>query len=901
VANPITVQFLVRGTQDVTRALRTIQQAAEAADKAKSQSAKREAQTRVQTDEQASKQRTRAEERGAREVERILRHQEKTSENVARGRVRTEEQAARQRARIEEQALRQRTRSEQQAARDSERIAKRLFEEQRRLQAQLAREAASGQKRSSNTQARLSVIDKAKGAAPHEQRAALVISHDMGREDSAARRRHERETKAAERAAQQRVRVEARADRETTREAEKSANERARISRQVDGEFRAMTARRGRENARILREGQRLEEASHRESLRRIQRETEEKQAQREKFARGVGALGRTAANAAVGGVSRAAGLAKNTLGMVTQLGGGFSIADSVERAAKNSGQLEDILNSAQNPGSKITANNRRREASEVEGDIQGTATRFGLERSNVQEGLQDITGITGDLETGMKLLPQLAELARATGTKFSDMANAAGNVGLAFDDITDSGVKADKIMGVMRTLGGQGKAGNVEIRDQAVQAGKIIASSGQFAGDNAENIEKLGAMMQFSRGGGGAWNASSASTAITAFTGTFGKSARLDAFESKGVDIFADKGKTRIRPPEQIIADALDKTGGSQPEMAKMFGSAQSLRAVNRLTRTYTEAEAKEKGSGRKAVLADFKTMTKGVAMSKADVTEAAGRRTQALDVRMASAREQFDEAVQKRLVPALLQLVPVIEQLIPVFVDLNAQAMPAFVDLIKTVADFANNNKELIRDIAAHPVGALIAAEITKSMGTVAMGALFEKLLSSKLGTAGVVVGSAVMAIKLGMMTIDETFKKDTDAAGKAVNDQIEATRLAKKIEQGTATPDEMAKAGTLMANLKGDVEKQRDLRDNPDIVKKLAGGAASVFTPEAAKEAAAAEAKNQNDTIKNLQDSMAKLAAAIDKNTRSKGADGTGGGAPGGTPPAAGSGIVQRVGAQ
>lgn len=569
----------------------------------------------------------------------------------------------------------------------------------------------------------------------------------------------------ADREAKTRVRAMIRADREIKRIHDNALRESERSARQEE----KIAERTANQRVRI---SEREQAAILREHTRRINQETSERRAQRESFARGVGRgavdVGRGVASGLTTIGGRIGGVMKNTVGMVTQLGGGFGIADSVQRVSENAGKLEDILNSAKNPGSKIVANQQRREASDVAPAIAGTAIRFGMERKDIQAGLGDFTGITGDLETGMKLLPQMTELSRATGTSFADMANAAGNVGLAFDDMTDSGAKAEKIMKVLRTVAGQGKAGNIEFRDQATQAAKVIASAGKFEGDNAENIEKLGALMQFSRGGGGAWNAASAATAVTSFTGTFGKEARLAAFESRGINVFADKEKTKIRAPEELIADSLEKTGGNIPQMTALFGSVMGMRAVNKFSDIYSRAEKKEKGSGREEVLKEFKSMTKGVAMSKEDVTEAANRRTGAVDAQMAAIREQFDEAVAQKIIPELLKLVPVIQDLVPKFVDLHARtlppvieaikklapvadqlintfvdmhvrAMPAIVDLIKTFADFAEKNKGLIQDVAAHPVGALIGLEITKSFTEAALPALLKNLLTTALGGGG------------------------------------------------------------------------------------------------------------------------------------------------------------------
>jgi hypothetical protein len=608
--------------------------------------------------------------------------------------------------------------------------------------------------------------------------------------DRLQRQAQEKAVRDVQRSAQQRARAEEQAEREMVRNAERSANERIRIAAKVDREFARMATRRERENNRIVAEVARIEAREGRVRDRASAVDARS----RDRFVSGVvGAAGR----GFMTGVGRVAQMTTQTGMLVGQLGGGFNISDSVARNVKNAGAIGDLLNSAINPGSNITSNRVRRDRGEVEGVLDSTSTRFGLEKSSAVEGLAGITGITGDLDTALKLLPQLAELSRATGSDLAKMSDAAGNVGLAFEGMTDSGKKAERIMGIMRGFAGQGKAGNVEIKDQAVQAAKLIASAGKFEGDNAENIMKLGAIMQSARGGGGAWNAASAATAVTSFTGVFGKGARRDAFAAEGIKIDGDGGK--IRAPEEIIADAIAKTGGDVTRMNKMFGSVTADRAVAKYVDVYrqgkeglyVDASGKKLG-GRAAILDTMSRMTKGVTMSKGDVKEAASQRMHEIDAQMAVQQERFDQAVREKVIPALLKLVPEFERLVPMIVDLNAKALPAFIELIKTVADFADKNKEIIQGIAEHPIGAIMAAEVTKSIASAALGETVKRLLMSALGGvggsagggAGAAAGSLATPVGLGLAAGALTAGVIYNAGTKYADGEMKADDIAAKV---------------------------------------------------------------------------------------------------------------------
>ncbi len=365
--------------------------------------------------------------------------------------------------------------------------------------------------------------------------------------------------------------------------------------------------------------------------------------------------------------------------------------------------------------------------------------------------------------------------MARATSTDFHVLMDAAGGIAHVLDDMTDSGAKAELVMKVLRAGAGQGKAGAFELKDQAAVMAKMVASAGKFEGDNTDNIIKLMALAQGARSGGGAWNAASAATSIGAFTSTFGKGARLKEFEKENVKVFADEGKTRVRAPEAIIADALDATKGSQPKLAAMFGSVMGMRSVNKMASIYSDAEVKNKGTGKESVLAWVKEMTSNVSMSKADVTDASNRRMSKMDAKMDSQGENFDKAVEDKILPALMKLVPEFEKLVPLIVDLNAKALPAFVDLIKTIGEYAAAHQGMIDSLAAHPVGTIMSYEIGKSMANAGLGELFRQLITKTMGNAGaagLTVALATLAITTGMITIDKLSDDLSRGQSKSVN---------------------------------------------------------------------------------------------------------------------------------
>ena len=732
---------------------------------------------------------------------------------------------------------------------------------------------------------------KRQRAAEKEAKAKIAAMMKADKWQRQAQDKAERDTA---RALRKKEKDEERSMRAMVREAEKSARDRQRIEDKVEREWKRMQQRRLRENERIEREATRIHDRELKARQRADFIRARDEMRNRRRFA---GAVGMAGAQGLGRGARVVGGFARQTMGMMTGIAGDMSISGSVQRNAQNEGALSDLLNAGVNRFSSVRENSRKRDRGEMEGVLDSATTTYGMERGDAIAGLRSFTSSTGDLATATKLLPKLAELSRATGASLEDMTGAAGKAGLAFGDMTDSSKKAEKIMQVMRVIAGQGKAGSVEAKDMATQMGKLVATAGKFEGDNVENLAKMGMLAQFAAGGGGAWSGKSAATAVTQFGAVFGKEARVQAFKKEGVDVFTDKSKTKVRAPEQIIADAFEKTGGNKVKINQMFGSVMAARAVDQFgtvfSKGYTDASGKQT-KGKDAILAYAKDMT-ATTMTEKEVTGAWQDRSRDADVKMAQVQANFDKAVRERVLPALMKLIPEFEKMVPLFVDLNAKALPAFIQLIKTVGEFAQAHKGIIDSIAAHPIGAIMAAEVTKSMGQAAlgqlianglqrgfgdagMGAVMNKVLKGSLA-AGITVAAAAIAIQQGMIAIDKEYKKEDDLRAGGRNNQIEAARLTARIQRGTATPAERKKAAELVGGLQGDIKATAEQQANPGFFKKVGGGLAGLT--DAGKEAQKLEAAQQKRQMDDLAKALRDLQTALNHNTAATKADTAGGG--------------------
>jgi hypothetical protein len=152
--------------------------------------------------------------------------------------------------------------------------------------------------------------------------------------------------------------------------------------------------------------------------------------------------------------------------------------------------------------------------------------------------------------------------------------------------------------------------------------------------------------------------------------------------------------------------------------------------------------------------------------------------------------------------------------------------------------------------------------------------MGNIFSKVLSSQMGQAGLIVGAATMAITTGIIAIDNEYKKEDATRDAGRQDAIEAASLTRRMQNGTATDEDRAKAKGIVTKLGADQKAVADNYNDAGTGKKMGRAAAGIVAPEAAAEAEKLEQQQTQAQLKMLSDTMKQLNAAISANTAAQG---------------------------
>lgn len=369
-----------------------------------------------------------------------------------------------------------------------------------------------------------------------------------------------------------------------------------------------------------------------------------------------VAGIARFGMGAASYGKRAALGLARSA-GVETDLGR-IGAQNTSEQAI-----AQQIVNSGYMPGQAGT-NGALQSSGDILAETRKTSFTTATDRGDLLKGLQDFVGKTGDLETGRRILEDMARLSRATGSSLEDVANAGAEVANVLGDVPD---KAGTTSEIMRQIAGQGKLGAVEIRDLATQMAKLASQSTKFKGGAIENIALLGTVAQEAKQRGGATNAAQATTAVTRFVEEFSKPTVLAKLIGKhgkpgiGLNPFADEGHTQLKQAPDLIKEILSYTKGDLGKLSDIMPSSIAQKAIGGFGQVYNQTSGTD-AQKIAAVNDEFERLHQAQ-LSEEEVARAFTASMQGSEAKSKQFNTQLAavvEQVQGALLPALSELAP-------------------------------------------------------------------------------------------------------------------------------------------------------------------------------------------------------------------------------------------------
>lgn len=435
--------------------------------------------------------------------------------------------------------------------------------------------------------------------------------------------------------------------------------------------------------------------------------------------------------------------------GIAHGLGVDFDLSSIVRRNSERQQMAADITNSSYQPGAAGAAG-QRQDPNALRSEANNVANKFGYDPTKLLGGLKEFVSLTGDLETGRKVLGDIGMVARATGSDVEAVAEAAGNVSAKLPDTADKGAK---VVAVLRAMAGQGKLGAAELRQMAPQMASLAAAAQQFGGDTSGNIAMMGVLLQEARQKGGAKSTAQAGTSVMSFVNTFSKGARVNAFKAAGINPYDKTGA--IKDPETLIMESLKATKGSNLGMGKLFADIRARTAVRGFENTFRSAAGgtgaglsqKQVETGLAAVHAEIKRL-KDIAMGAGEAAEEAKKASETDQAKAQRFQNQLDkvgEGVQARLMPALEKLAP--------------SALQVAEGLGKMIEWASGNPMEavtiaLVGSVAKAGIGEAVARTLGLGMAGQAAGV-------AGLGAFAATIGVATLAIGALGLAADQAYK--------------------------------------------------------------------------------------------------------------------------------------------
>ena len=535
-------------------------------------------------------------------------------------------------------------------------------------------------------------MEQAASADPFKRSAKEV---DKAQQDlaKAAQKSQDAMTKDVARAAKERVRLEKEAMREIERdlkahqrEVERAAKEEARIEKEALRDIQAERKRRDKEK----RDRDREEQANRRASAHAASTVTR----------LGSGAL--SFAGRMMGDIARGAGI-------------DLSPANFVSKYMEKGKLATQVSIHGYNPASDQAANRERVPGADLQRQAEEVGKFAAYDPSEALKGLDAFVKLTGDLETGRAALKPLAELARATGSEFKDMIEAAGpvsknlgDVGKVFKTADD---KAKAVVAVLSAYAAQGKIGSVDISDLAKVMPKIAAAAGQLSGktqqDKISNMLTLGALAQESRGVGGATSPQEAASAAMGVVNALKRTTTIKKWEDK-YKINTRDSSGQIMPIDKLIEASLVTTRGDARKMGDLWKSVIADRAVTGFSNAYRQAYAGYKGPEKGEALEHARNRA-GLAAVREEFKQYDARLTKE-DIGIDFKRSMNDPAAKAANVQNNLQILAdrMITSLLPALEDI-AQGIEKLVSFfLGTPADKAGTGAGHASDAEAAVAGA-------------------------------------------------------------------------------------------------------------------------------------------------------------------------------------------------
>ena len=477
-------------------------------------------------------------------------------------------------------------------------------------------------------------------------------------------------------------------------------------------------------------------------------------------------------------------------------LGGGVSIAGALDQE-RQAHQAATSLSVATNipGGQQISSQDALNKA-------KGLAKEYNLSTADILEGQHQFIARGGAAATKQldSVAPEMARIAKAEGV---DPATLGEAMGIALKQ--NSSLNGEQLIGLMRVLVSQGKAGSVELRQLAPNLARTIASAPLYAGNQLDNQIKLAALAQKATATAG--GPEEAATDVNKFGASIIKHKKL--FAAQGITTTNAQGE--LLPIEQLLKNIFQKTGTNPSKIEKLFPDRGGLRLLESFLPDI-------KKNGLEKTIDELIQSFHSYLTPQEEAADLATIQNDSME-KLDKAFKNIEIDIGTALLPTLEKLVPKLIELIPTIV----QVVDAFAKMTVFIAE--NPIKSVVAGLALAIGGAVVQAAVIS-----AIGAIFAPEVLLPLIVAGVVTAVAGALLYKGASATEkgQIDAKNEDEQRAAKRKVLDTARSKYKIEDPVSIHNEEY-AQSQMNEFEAEVKKQKDEKFNrmKELDTKLANG--------------------------------------------------------------------------
>ena len=500
-----------------------------------------------------------------------------------------------------------------------------------------------------------------------------------------------------------------------------------------------------------------------------------------------------------VGGVRNAMSSVTGAAGMLGAGVGVAAVGSGINDAYRLNRRAVLLSTASQMPGTTATP------AGQLTGAVRSVASETGAASEDIMSSMESVSAKGGGaaaLNKYLKDMRELTKLAVANGIAMEDM---GGVVAAAYDAGVEPG---EDLLGLVRSLIVQGRAGSVEFKDFAEELARLGGAGSRF-GSGTRMLQDIGGLTQLSAVVSGG-DVKGARTTVIDLMREFSQGPKISMMGEMGVRTHDANG---MRNAGDVMAEVItaieegaspEKIPGMNAEQKKKLSPEQQKAALTAaiftgksgelaglLQKTYKTGfttSTGEKLTGHEAVKARIEEASRPYGMSKEDAAADYARIAKVQE--LARAHEDFKNKMAE-LLPEVTKLIPVLVKAADGFAKLVVwlaknplEGLGAFM-----MASFA---KELTNAALSKTIEQGFA-NITTSLATGkgsggALGAL------GAIGTIALTAGVVYLAAKAGLDKIFETGAEEGKGGFSAVMSNVTTSGEAQRaIARGSITPEE------------------------------------------------------------------------------------------------------------